>query len=299
MQLHRITFPMLLGFFLTGTIVAPHVVAQEKIFFSIQDAASGPNYKESAAYTTCTEANAYLDIAGTYTVSVGGASETITISPPTGSSEKARIICDEANDMLILKNATIKTTTGPATNIKIAFWRKFVTLPVSPADYSVSADGNFAGNPNGSWLSLRGYIDTNVLGDLVDPPPNPPNCMLQLTRCATANPASWPFTSASFSTIENVSFPDPRTLKGQFWFKLAANTHSLNFSPTKGIQVKFGPPPGPDPVTPPACPEGQQCRPPCRPCSDFPKPSITVIIALGILTAFLAIALWRRPGQPK
>lgn len=241
MQIQRLMFRILLGFFLTGTVLAPHVMAADKIHFSIQDATTGPNYKESGS-TNCSGS---LDIGGTYTVSVGGSNETITIAPIPNSGALARIICDEANDMLILKNARITTTTAPATNVKISFWRSFDEPPLGTASYSVSADGNFAGNPNGSWLSLRGYIGTNVLDDLQDPPPNPPTCTMQLTRCATAAAGTWPFTSQTFYADESISLVTPRTLRGTFWFKLAGNTNQLNFSSTRGIQVKFGPPPGP------------------------------------------------------
>src|SRR5690348_10941373 len=118
-QPYRLTFLILLGFFLIGTVLAFHgVAAAERIRFSIQDATAAPNFKESADFITCTEPNAFLDIAGTYTVSVGGSNETIVISRIDGAVA-ARIICDEANDMLILKNVKITTSTAPATNIKI------------------------------------------------------------------------------------------------------------------------------------------------------------------------------------
>jgi hypothetical protein len=238
-------------------------MAQERIYFSIQDATTGPNYKESAPFTTCNEANAFLDIGGTYTVSVGGSNETIAISR-IDSTVAARIICNEANDMLILKNARITTSTAPATNVKIAFWRTFNQPPSGTANYSVSADGSFTNNPNGSWLSLRGYIGTNVLDDLADPPPwNPPDCGLQLTRCATANAATWGFTSQSFYGDESISLVTPRKLEGRFWFNLAGSAHRLNFSSTRGIQVKFGPPPGPpdgDPCDHPLLSASRLCR---------------------------------------
>lgn len=171
-----------------------------------------------------------------------------------------------------MKNVKITTPTGPVDNVKISFWRTFNSPPSNSGDYAVSADRNFLRANNtgavGANLTLRGMVDTTVLGGLPYPPPSPPMCSAQLTKCVTANPASWTFASSSFNTTWNINpLADPRVLKGEFWFKLPqTNNDPLHLSKTKGIQVRFGPPPGPDDQQcPGSCPNGMQCQP-------IPKP---------------------------
>lgn len=285
---------MALGFLFTGALLAPYGMAQEKISFSINGATSGPNYKDLACTTTANQ----LNISGTYTVTDG---KKITIGP--NQSGTAYITCDEANDILILKNAKISSVDAAGKVVRIAFWRKYSGTAGS-ADYSVSADGSFGGNPNLSALALRGYVEKDssfaVLGALPDPPVTSPfDCYMQLTRCATTNPASWAFTSTAFSVTWNVPLNATRILKAQFWFKLAANTHTLSFSPGKGIQVKLGPPPGPPDetgsttITPPTCPEGQQCRGECPDCL-LPKWCLWVILGLAVVVFIFAVAYYKK-----
>ena len=223
-----------------------------KIIFSINNATSGSNYKESGDLA-CNSPTDILNIAGTYDL---GGGKSITIAPIDGTA-LARIICDEAGDVIALRHAKITTTTPPVDNVKIGFRRTY-TGATNPSDYSVSGNGTFGGTPNGSWLAVRGYVAGGALGALSDPA-NPPPCNGVLVKCATAIAASWPFSSPAFSVTTTVDpLSSPRELKSQFWFKLVSGA-TLTFSSAKGITVKFGPPPGQGLDEEPCCPEGKQC----------------------------------------
>jgi hypothetical protein len=230
-----------------------------KLYFSINDATSGSNFKESGDFA-CNSSSDVLNIAGTYDL---GGGKSITIAAIDGSAS-ARITCDEAADILTLKHAKITTTTPPVENVKISFWRTY-SGATNPADYSVSGNGTFGGTPSGAWLSLRGYVAGTSLGLLSDPS-NPPGCAGVLTKCPSNSAATWSFTSSTFSVTSTIDpLSSPRDLKGNFWFKLVSNSH-LIFNSAKGIQIKLGSPPGQGPDEP-CCPKGSQCLT-CTPESE-------------------------------
>lgn len=203
------------------------------IFFSINDATTGsPLYKEG----TCNALTDALNISGTYTLSAGNV---FTIS--SSSVGPARVTCSESDDILRLENAIFTWVSGTVSNVKITIWRTYTSTYTNPVTYSVYANGTFYGTPNGSWVSLRGYVQNASLGALAAPS-NPPTCNLtQLTRCATTNVGTWAFTSSTFSKSSSISPPTTRTLTGKFWFKLVSGANLQ----IDNMNVNFGPPAGP------------------------------------------------------
>lgn len=207
-----------------------------KLIFSVNDATSGSNFKQSADLSCTSSGTRELNISGTYTLSNGGK---FRITGSTSTSQP-RLVCDEPSDKLWLENTKIEWVSGTVSNAKITVWKTFDGA-TNLAEYSVSASGTFSGTPNGAWLSLRGFVENTSIGNLPNPS-NPPPCSAELTRCASSLPATWTFSSSTFRKSQTISPPNPRKLRATFWFKLVAGS---NLSVTK-LGVKFGPPFGPD-----------------------------------------------------
>ena len=203
-----------------------------RLFFSINDAASGSNFKQSVDLPCNAPDARELNISGTYTLNNGGK---FRITGSTSTSQP-QLVCDEPSDKLWLENTKIEWVSGTVSNVKVAVWKTFGGAK-NEVDYSVSANGTFGGTPNGAWLSLRGFVENISIGNLPNPS-NPPSCSAELTRCASSLPATWTFNSTTFRKLQKFSPPDPRKLRATFWFKLVAGS---NLSFTK-LGVKFGSP---------------------------------------------------------
>jgi hypothetical protein len=226
-----------------------------------------------------------LNIEGTYQVT--GIS--ITIAPYGGN---AIIEYDETNDWLRMRNAEITTSTPPIDNVKFSFWRTFDSLVVGTVTYSVSGSGTFtrstlSTDPN-DWISLRGYVETTVLGsvppdNLTSPPPLPTTCTRKLTACATYMPATWTFNlsqpnggfkvSHGFGSTGIAQLPaGSDDLKAEFWIHLEKNTDRLDITASPGIRVRRGAP-------------GGEGAPEC-PCPKPEIPDIEISDNLSFLPAF-------------
>jgi hypothetical protein len=241
MKTSKILSSALAALFIAGIVTTTHVhAAGTVVVFAI----NGIVQKQGTSP---------LNIEGTYTV--GG--ETIIIGPFGGN---ALLEYHETGDWLRMRNASITTSSAPISNVKFSFWRTFDSLNVPvPVTYSVSGSGFFtrstvATDPK-DWISLRGYIETTVLGSptLSSPPPNPPTCTDALTSCATHQPATWTFNlnvpNGGFKVSHNFTSSNPPPpsadeLKAEFWIYLHRNSDRLDISASPGIRVKFGPPAG-------------------------------------------------------
>lgn len=208
-----------------------------RLFFSINDAASGSNFKQSVDLPCNAPDARELNISGTYTLSNGGKFRIIGST----SALTPQLVCDEPADKLWIENVKIEQISGTISNVKITVWKTF-DGGINAAEYSVSASGTFGGTPNGAWLSLRGFFENTSIGNLPNPS-NPPSCSAELTRCASSTPTTWTFSSSTFRKSQTISQPtSPRKLRATFWFKLMPGSN-LSFSK---LGVKFGPPFGQD-----------------------------------------------------
>jgi hypothetical protein len=200
------------------------------------------------------EGTSPLNIQGSY--SVNGVE--ITIAPYGGN---AIIEYNETYDWLRMRNAEITTTTAPIDNVKIGFWRRFDSLVSGTVTYSVSGSGTFSRSTVSSdphnWISLRGYVETTVLGSpapdyLTSPPPLPITCTQKLTACATHMPATWTFNlnqpNGGFKVSHSFGSPALATgsddLKAEFWIHLEKATDRLDITGSPGIRVRRGAPGG-------------------------------------------------------
>ncbi len=220
---------------LASLIFAPSADAA-KLLFSVNDATSGSNFKQSTDLSCTSSGPRELNISGTYTLSNGGKFRIIGST----STTQPLLVCDEPSDKLWLENTKIEWISGTVSNVKVTTWKTFDGA-TTPAEHSVSANGTFGGTPNGAWLSLRGFVENTSIGNLPNPS-NPPSCSAELTRCASSLPATWTFSSSTFRKSQTISRPNPRKLRTSFWFKLVPGSN-LRFA---RLGVKFGPPFGQD-----------------------------------------------------